>query len=409
MAIAATPITRNRTLLDLIQQIVSQQTAVDIYRRLLALNELSGSMSASSSTEALRNHLTEHFRIYLPNESVRLCLKDGDLYKKIHISGHESTAPSTTLSLNQDLAGSVMKSAIPLWIPDTRLSLNKQKRHGLKYEIFASSIMILPFTVDGKILGCLEMLSNVPNRFDEVEYHLGLLLAGHIASAIEILFAKQELEAANARLRDHDLQLTELNEQLQQLAHTDELTGLFNKRRLTEHLEMEVARAKRYEECFSCMMVDIDDFKKINDNFGHPAGDEVLRQTGKLLRRSLRMSDFVARYGGEEFTIILPHTNDAGAYRVAENLCLAFKSHEFKLPSVSIYLTVSIGVACYPGVGYLDVQQIISQADTALYHAKRNGKDQFCFNKESDSAYHESGFCQRVETGLTQESLSNCL
>jgi diguanylate cyclase (GGDEF)-like protein len=154
-------------------------------------------------------------------------------------------------------------------------------------------------------------------------------------------------------------------------------------------------------------MIDIDDFKKINDTFGHQAGDEVLRQTGLLLRQSLRVSDFVARYGGEEFTIILPRTNSAGAYRVAENLRLAFKSHEFKIPSASIFITISIGVACYSGVGSLDTQQLISQADTALYRAKNNGKDQACFNNESDFAYEESGFCQKVEMGLTQERLTN--
>jgi diguanylate cyclase (GGDEF)-like protein len=407
MAIAATPITRHRTLLDLIQQIVPQETAVDIYRRLLSLNELSGSMSAASSLEALRNSLIEYFRVYLPNEFIRLCVKEGAKFTKTHISGQDSQLQSTTLYMNQDLAGSVMKAASPLWIPDTRFPRNRRKLQVLQTEMCASSLMILPFSVAGKTIGCLEMLSNTPNRFDEIEYNFGLLLAGHISSALGNLLAKQELASANARLRDHDLQLTQLNEQLQQLAHTDEITGLFNKRRLQEHLEMEVARAKRYAECFSCLMIDIDDFKKINDTFGHPAGDEVLRQTGILLRRSLRVSDFVARYGGEEFTIILPRTNSAGAYRVAENLRLAFKAHEFKLPSVSIYITMSIGVACYPGVGCMDAQQLILHADTALYRAKRNGKDQSCFNNDSDSSYNESGFCQSIDTGLTQEHLAN--
>lgn len=407
MAIAATPITRHRTLLDLVQQIVSQQTAVDIYRRLLVLNELSGSMNAADNMESLRNSLTEHFRAFLPKESIRLCIKEGAKFQKIHLTGRDSQMQPAALYMNRDLAGSVMKAATPLWIPDTRFSSNKKKLQGFQREMCASSLMIIPFSSAGRIIGCLEMLSNTPNRFDEIEYHFGLLLAGHISSSMENLFAKQELALANARLRDHDLQLTQLNQQLQQLVHTDEVTGLFNKRRLQEHLEMEVARAKRYAECFSCLMIDIDDFKKINDTFGHQAGDEVLRQTGLLLRQSLRISDFVARYGGEEFTIILPRTNSAGAYRVAENLRLAFKSHEFKIPSASLYITISIGVACYSGVGSLDTQQLISHADTALYRAKNNGKDQACFNNESDFAYEESGFCQKVEMGLTQERLTN--
>jgi diguanylate cyclase (GGDEF)-like protein len=407
MAIAATPITRHRTLLDLVQQIVSQQTAVDIYRRLLVLNELSGSMSAADNMDSLLNSLAEHFQVFLPKESVRLCIKDGAKFKKIHLSGLDAQSQPVSLYMNRDLAGSVMKAATPLWIPDTSFPSNKKKLQGFQREMCASSLLIIPFSSAGKIIGCLEMLSNTPSRFDEIEYHFGLLLAGHISSSMENLIAKQELALANARLRDHDLQLTRLNQQLQQLAHTDEVTGLFNKRRLQEHLEMEVARAKRYAECFSCLMIDIDDFKKINDTFGHQAGDEVLKQTGLLLRQSLRISDFVARYGGEEFTIILPRTNSAGAFRVAENLRLAFKSHEFKIPAASLYITISIGVVCYSGVGSLDTQQLIAHADSALYRAKKNGKDQACFNNEEDFAYEESGFCQSIEMGLTQELLAN--
>jgi diguanylate cyclase (GGDEF)-like protein len=407
MAIAATPITRHKTLLDLVQQIVSHQPAVDIYRRLMVLNELSGSMNASDNMESLWNLLAAHFRSFLPDESIRLCIKEGSKLKKINLSGQDAQMQPVTLYMNRDWAGNVMKAAAPLWIQDTRFPSNKKKLQGFQSELCPSSLMILPFFSANKAIGCLEMLSSTPNRFDEIEYHFGLLLAGHISSAMENLLAKQELALANARLRNHDQLLTQLNQQLQQLAHTDEVTGLFNKRRLQEHLEMEAARAKRYAECFSCLMIDIDDFKKINDTFGHQAGDEVLKQTGLLLRRSLRVSDFVARYGGEEFTVILPRTNSAGAYRVAENLRLAFKSHEFKIPAASLFITVSIGVACYPGSGFLDTQQLINHADAALYRAKRNGKDRVCFDNESDFAYDESGFCQRIGMGLTQEPLAH--
>jgi diguanylate cyclase (GGDEF)-like protein len=214
-----------------------------------------------------------------------------------------------------------------------------------------------------------------------------LLVAGHVSSSLENVLTRQELATANARLRDHDLRLTQLNEKLQQLAHTDESTGLFNKRRLFEQLEMEVALAKRYGETFSCLMLDVDDFKQINDTHGHQAGDEILRQIGALLRRTLRVTDFIARYGGEEFTIILPRTNAAGANRVAEKLCSTFMLHGFALPSAPIYLTVSIGVSCYTATDHLDAQQLISRADNALYHAKRSGKNQVCFADEAEFSY----------------------
>jgi diguanylate cyclase (GGDEF)-like protein len=251
-------------------------------------------------------------------------------------------------------------------------------------ETHARSIFVLPVSVMQKTVGCLEMLSNCTGSFDEMEYHLGLLTASHLSSSLENVLTRQELTSANARLKDHDLRLTQLNKQLKQLAHTDESTGLFNKRRLLEQLEMEIARARRYGEVFSCLMLDIDNFKQINDTFGHQAGDEVLRQVGSFLRRSLRVTDFVARYGGEEFTVILPRTNSAGAYRVAENLLSKFMNHDFILPCTKVHITVSIGATCCTTFDRLDAKTVIARADNAMYRAKRGGKNRACFSNEAE-------------------------
>jgi diguanylate cyclase (GGDEF)-like protein len=407
MAIAATPITHSRSLLDLLQQIVPpQEKAVDLYRRLLAINELSNSMSSATDIMNLQGFLAVYFQEYLPKDSVWFCIRDGAQYRKLRLSGSDSSKNQNGIPLDNGIVGSVIKSGVPLWIPDARPSRKLRKFPEVATETIARSILALPFSVMGKAVGCIEMLSNHPNRFDEIEYHLGLLVAAHLSSTIENVLTRQELAMANARLKDHDQRLTQLNEQLRQLAHTDESTGLFNKRRLFEHLEMEVARAKRYGEIFSCLMLDIDDFKQINDTYGHQAGDEVLRQTGALLRRSLRVTDFVARYGGEEFTVILPRTNSAGAYRVAENLRAAFMSQEFTIPAACIHITLSIGVSSCASYDRLDAQQIIRRADNALYRAKRSGKNQACFADEGDSEYTESGFCQTNATGLTRETIA---
>ena len=147
---------------------------------------------------------------------------------------------------------------------------------------------------------------------------------------------------------------------------------------------MEVARARRYGETLSCLMIDVDDFKHINDTYGHQAGDQVLRQIGDLLQRSLRVTDFKARYGGEEFTVLLPRTNSAGAFRVSENLRSIFMAHDFVLPTTTARLTVSIGVACCSTFDTLDAQQVIRLADSALYRAKRGGKNKVCFANENE-------------------------
>jgi len=402
MAIAATPITRGRGLLDLLRHIVPpQEKAVELYRRLLAINELSNSMNAAEGVEDLQSALSAFFQEYLPDDSIWLCIRDGTKLKKMCLSEPDSERAGGANMLNDGMAGSVMKSLMPLWLPDTRGSHKARKFSAPAMERLARSMLVLPFSVMGKAVGCLAMLSNRPNRFDEIEYHLGSLVASHLSSSFENVIARKELATANARLKDHDLRLTQLNEQLQQLAHMDECTGLFNRRRLVEQLGMEVARARRYGETFCCLMIDLDNFKQINDTYGHQAGDEILRQTGALLRRSLRVTDFVARYGGEEFTVILPRTHSAGAYRVAENLRMAFMNHEFALPAARLRLTISIGVACCSTFDHLDAPQVISRADNALYRAKRTGKNKACFSGDTGDAYAESGFCQTYETGLT--------
>jgi diguanylate cyclase (GGDEF)-like protein len=402
MAIAATPITRSRDLLDLLRQIVPpQEKAVEIYRRLLAINELSGSMNVARSVDSLRRLLAAYFLEYLPSDAVRLCILDGARYRRVRLSGPEVPASESVIPLTNGVAGSVIKSKTPVWIPDTHPARKSRRFAGVASDTLARSLVVIPFTAMKRVVGCLEMISNRPNRFDEIEYHLGLLVASHLSSALENILTRRELATANARLKDHDVRLTQLNEKLQQLAHTDEGTGLFNKRRLFERLDMEVARARRYGEILSCLMIDIDDFKQINDTHGHQAGDQVLRQVGALLQRSLRVTDFIARYGGEEFTVLLPRTNSAGAYRVAENLRSIFMSHEFVLPAKRVHLTISIGVACCTRFDLLDSQQVIRLADNALYRAKRGGKNQACYADENELPAEEVRILSNGETGLT--------
>ncbi len=406
MAIPATPITNGEDLLDLLRQTVPlQERAVELYRRLLAINELSSMMNSAKDSNQLQSFLASYFQEYFPDDPIRLCIKDGSKYRKSRLSGPDLSSGEQIWPLDYGIAGSVMKSGSPFWVPDTRLLGRMRGLSGNTGENLPPSIMVLPFSAMGEVIGCLDMSANQPNRFDKIEYHLGFLLAAHLSSSLENVLTRQKLATANTRLRDHDLQLTQLNEKLRELAHTDEATGLFNKRRLFERLDMEIARARRYGEILSCLMLDIDDFKRINDTYGHQAGDEVLRQIGALLRRSLRVTDFVARYGGEEFTILLPRTNSAGAWSVAEKLCTTFMSHAFTYPPATIRLTVSIGVACCTTFDRLDAQQIIQRADEALYRAKRAGKNRACFANDTEYAREEvrilSNLSHRFDTVMS--------
>jgi diguanylate cyclase (GGDEF)-like protein len=230
----------------------------------------------------------------------------------------------------------------------------------------------------GKVAAVLEIVAGSADSFDKIDYHLACLVSAHLSSSLENILTRQELSLANEQLRVRDARLTQLNARLEALAHTDEATGLFNKRRLIEQLEAEITRSRRYGDLLSCLMLDLDYFKQINDTMGHQAGDDVLRQMGRLLRCSVRATDFVARYGGEEFTVILPKTGWTGAYHAAEHLRAAVGSHTFVSCHTEIHLTVSIGMACYTQFETLDAPQIILAADAALYRAKREGRNRVC-------------------------------
>lgn len=160
------------------------------------------------------------------------------------------------------------------------------------------------------------------------------------------------------------------------LAITDELTGLFNYRELQNRLTQEIDRAARYGGPLSILMIDADGFKGYNDAYGHIAGDDALSELGGVLRLAVREVDFVSRYGGEEFTVILPETDAAGAFVVAEKIREAVADHAFLDAEnrVSHSLTVSVGVATYPTHAE-DKESLLREADDALYRAKREGKN----------------------------------
>ncbi len=181
-----------------------------------------------------------------------------------------------------------------------------------------------------------------------------------------------ELTAAN-----HELALA--NQRLQDLAARDGLTGLFNHSYLLEHLQIEVARSARYQRTFSLLFADVDDFKLVNDLFGHRTGDAVLKTIAGILHPESvggRRSDVAARYGGEEFCLVLPETALAGARTKAERLRSAVAGVDWLNvgPGLGHAVTISIGVAAYPDHAKT-VDGLIEAADKALYEAKAAGKN----------------------------------
>ena len=183
-------------------------------------------------------------------------------------------------------------------------------------------------------------------------------------------------ESMQANERDAE-ELKRANRRLAELAGTDELTGLANRRRFNEALEREWARARRLQEPLAVLMMDIDHFKKYNDLYGHQAGDECLAQVARILRGRLRRpGDLVARYGGEEFVVVASGTSEDQARELAQGLCRAvFALNLAHAGSPTGRLTLSIGVASRTPAGESTADDILYAADMALYRAKENGRN----------------------------------
>ena len=198
----------------------------------------------------------------------------------------------------------------------------------------------------------------------------GLAIAVTVPLIVAPLFTYQILRLA-ARLDQAEIQL-------QVLATTDPLTGALNRRHFVALAEKEFARAKRYNGVFSLIIFDVDDFKHVNDTYGHPAGDQVLIALTNICHAESRTSDVFARYGGEEFVFLLPEAGHEHAVNFGERLRNILSAARIKYSAHEIRLTVSMGIATYR-TGVISLDNLLTEADDALYRAKREGKNRVAF------------------------------
>jgi diguanylate cyclase len=186
--------------------------------------------------------------------------------------------------------------------------------------------------------------------------------------------SEQSLQATNATLQRQLNEIRELQAQLSEQVIRDPLTGLHNRRYLEAIAPRELARCKREAQCMSVLMIDLDHFKRINDTYGHQAGDEVLKRLAAMLQEGTRMTDVACRYGGEEFLLLMPNMPvDVGKMRAIQ-WCADFEALEVRSGGASIRATLSIGIATYPAHAQT-MEELIRCADIALYRAKREGRN----------------------------------
>jgi len=193
-------------------------------------------------------------------------------------------------------------------------------------------------------------------------------LKARLKSMLRIKRLQEELE-------ERERELLEANERLRHMSQTDGLTGLDNRRHLEERLDEMFEHAKRLNEPFACVMCDMDRFKSVNDEYGHQAGDAVLKQFARILRKEVREVDHAGRYGGEEFMLLLAGTVLDAAVTFAERVRKQVESHTFTFEGRSIRKTASFGVSAWPHPRIADADHLVRAADDALYVAKETGRN----------------------------------
>jgi diguanylate cyclase (GGDEF)-like protein len=215
------------------------------------------------------------------------------------------------------------------------------------------AMLVLPLLVHERPLGTLVLGSKRPGAFGDAVRPTLEVLASHVAVSL-----------SGARMM----------KRLEELATRDGLTGLYNKRALLEMAHDKLAAAKRFSRKLSVLLVDIDFFKKVNDNYGHDQGDIVLKGLGVILRKAKRSTDAVARFGGEEFVIMCEETDRDGAMLLAERIREELQRTMFQTPKGELSVTCSLGVATFPDAGE-DWETLFKAADEALYVSKRSGRN----------------------------------
>jgi diguanylate cyclase (GGDEF)-like protein len=225
-----------------------------------------------------------------------------------------------------------------------------------------------------------EFMGEYSESFNSMVAQLKRTLEELIAKETELSQANQELRKEIAMRQETEAALRKSREKLRQLAMTDSLTGLFNRRHFNRMALKEVDRALRYSRPLSVIVMDLDHFKKVNDLFGHGTGDRVLVMVGDILREVLRSTEISARYGGEEFIVLLPETSAQAAADVAERLRRSIEGRVLEVPGEMTNVTASFGVSdaldrSDPMTGPQRLSELISAADRAMYSSKESGRN----------------------------------
>ncbi|MDI6699645.1 MAG: sensor domain-containing diguanylate cyclase [bacterium] len=320
-----------------------------LIKKLEKVSTISALMNSHIQLENLLSHFVQATKENFPNYNTSIILYNQ--FNELEIKTYSGYTDkyieriNEMLKMGEGIVGWVAEHKTPVHVKDTR----SDPRFVGRLDVSMSEIAI-PLETSSGMIGILDIESEGVNSLDENDFRIVSILASHLSISIDNTFKYEETK---------------------RIANTDPLTDMYNYRFFIEKLKEELERSKKLSIPLSILMLDIDYFKEINDNYGHMIGDLVIRDLAQLLLNTVRKGDIVTRYGGDEFFIILPGTGKQFTHSIAEKINKLVKKTNF---TNGIKITVSVGTVTYPDDGD-SVETLLKWVDDALYDAKRKGRD----------------------------------
>jgi diguanylate cyclase (GGDEF)-like protein len=319
-------------------------------------HDVAKALTSSLDLDTILQTIMEKMGAYFESANWSLFMLDRasqELYCAATVGNGTESIHALRLKSGESLGQWVIKHREILVVPDVRQDARIQWSGEDEFLADGCSVVCMPISIGGTVLGVIQLA-----KIDMQVYARNQLLLQTLAD-----YAAIAIQNARAVLR------------VQELSITDDCTGLYNARHLFTVLSEELNRSARFGYEFSLLFLDLDFFKRVNDEYGHLAGSRLLAQVGQCLRQNLRLVDAAFRYGGDEFAIVLPQTSKKAALQVVQRLIAIFHNkHWLENEGLNISLRASVGVAGYPDDGS-SAQAIVQRADEMMYQVKQSGRD----------------------------------